>query len=192
MDSSKDNIFEAYVKLHEHVRFLHAYWDTFRQLYRSPVEKQSLLNKAIPQFFVLLEKGLLRIIFLMFRQLVEQPVTMGRRNASLRGLLHAIHGSGYRTLHEEALIVAVEKNNTIKEIVNRVVAHIDWNVAVGDDLPPSPVALQDVEDALLNVRLVMQHLATELGQPVLEYRDVHIREEIERLWVLLASSSMQK
>src|SRR5437773_1350648 len=146
MNLPKDDVLAAFIKLHEHVRFLHAYWDTFRKLYRAPAEKQALLNKVTPQFFVLLEKGLIRLVFLMFRQLVEPPVTIGRRNASLRGLLEAIHGPSYKSMPEEQLVVAIEQNNTIKEAVNRVVAHIDWNVAVGEDAPPGPVALADVED----------------------------------------------
>ena len=75
----RDEILIAHNRVHEHVRFLHAYWYTFRDLFRAPSEKQTLLRAVIPQFFVLLEKALVRTVFLEFRLLTEKPVTMGRR-----------------------------------------------------------------------------------------------------------------
>jgi hypothetical protein len=183
----REEILEAHYRLHEHVRFLHAYWATFRAIFRAPAEKQTLLTTAIPQFFVLLEKALIRLVFLEFRLLTEKPITNSRRNASLRGVLDAVHGSTWEQTNAAGWISAIEDNSTVRLHANRVIAHIDWNVAAGNEEPPGAVSLDQVEEALLLVRQVMAHLADELQLRQRDYTEAHIDNEIESLFALLAS-----
>jgi hypothetical protein len=182
-------IVSAYNRLDEHVRFLHAYWYLFRQLYRAPADRQELLNAVIPQFFVLLEKTTIRTVFLEFRLITEKPVTMGRRNASLRGLLEAIHADAWEQQEAAAWVTAVEQNSAVNSHVNRSIAHIDWNTAAGNEAAPGSVELDDVEQALQLVRDVMKHLTQQLNVPVRDYRDARIDAEIDTLLKLLSDAS---
>jgi hypothetical protein len=186
---NRDQTIAAHRRLHEHVRFLHAFWYMFRRIFRAPEDRQKLLNVVVPQFFVLLEKTTIRTIFLEFRLITEKPVTMGRRNASLRGLLQAIHGDAWEKQEAATLVTAVEQNNTVRHHVNRVIAHIDWNTAAGVDDPPGPVAVEEVEEALEQVRQAMKHIAEQLGLPVLDYTGARIDGEVDTLFRLLASTA---
>jgi hypothetical protein len=163
----------------------------FRQIFRAPSEKQRLLADVIPEFFVLFQKALLRTIFLEFRLLTEKPETMGRRNASLPGLLEALHGATWTSTAAARHIEAVKMNSTVRTHVNRIIAHIDWNTAVGVEPPPAAVRLDDIEDALANVRAVMQHLATELKVPELDYTNSRIDHDVAKLFATLASLQEQ-
>lgn len=151
---------------------LHAYWKLYRKLYRGNADSQPVLAAVAGQVFAVLARLLHRGVFFQFRQLTDGPKSVGRRNASLHGLLDAVAGPTYRMDHSDliSLIDAAEGKKTIRDHVNKYIAHLDFDLLAGVVDPPPAVEILEVEAALEAMREFMDEYGRRfLNQPPMDY-----------------------
>jgi hypothetical protein len=97
---------------------------------------------------------------------------MGRRNASLHGLLDAVAGPTYRSDHPDlvVLIDAADGKKTIREHVNKYIAHLDLDLLAGVANPPTDVEFSEVESSLKAMREFMNEYGLRfLNEPPVTY-----------------------
>lgn len=183
---TKEQIRKAFEQVQGHVLHMHAYWNLFRKLYRGNAESQPVLAAVAGQVFAVLGRLLHRGVFFQFRQLLDPPRSVGRRNASLLGLLEAVAGPGYRADHGDlvALIESAEGKKTIREHVNKYIAHLDLDLLAGVAEPPAAVEILEVEAAFQSIRTFMNEYGIRfVHEPAMAYDEIAeiISEQAESL-----------
>jgi HEPN superfamily AbiU2-like protein len=191
-DLTRDELYKAAVQVVGHLLTLHGNWRAYRKLFRGNADSQPILSKVAGQFFWLLERDIKAAVFLAFRQLTDGPLSAGKPNASFHGLLRAAAGSDYPANHGDlvSLIEGIAANPTIKEHVNKYIAHLDLHLLAGRASAPDSVEILQVEDALAAARQFMNEFMKRfLHEGSFEYDEkaAVITEQIERLVSVLAS-----
>lgn len=144
----------AFEQMQGHVLELHARWHLFRKLYRGNADSVPVLTGVGGEMFWVLGRLLHRGSLLLFRQLTDGPVTFGERNASFEGLIREFGGTSYKADHPDliAVIEGLRSKKTIKDHVNKYIAHLDLELLAGAVSPPTGVEILDFEDALRMMR----------------------------------------
>jgi hypothetical protein len=151
-----------------HVLELHARWRLFRKLYRGNEDSQPVLAAVASEMFWVLGRLLHRGSLLLFRQLTDGPASMGHRNASFEGLLEAVSGPMYKTNHPDLfrLITDLKAKKSIREHVNKYIAHLDFDLLAGISTKPSDIPIGEFEDALRLMREFMNRFGRQFFNDV--------------------------
>jgi hypothetical protein len=189
-DLTPNELLKASAEVIRHLNALGGNWSAYRKLFRGNAESQPILNDVAGHFFWLLERDLRASIFLTFRQLTDGPFSMGKENASFLGLLRAAAGPDYETTHPNLvkLVVSIAATPTIKEHVNKYIAHLDLPLLAGKVPAPTSVEILQVEDALATARHFMNEYMEEFfGEPAFPYEEqaALIPQQIDRILLLL-------
>jgi hypothetical protein len=187
-----DEVRQAAVQVVGHVLNLHGFWAAYRKLFRGNADLVPVIRETASEFFWLLERSLRAATLQTFRQLTDPSQTGPNPNASFHGLLRAAAGEQYATDHADmvALIEIVKSKPTIRDHVNKYIAHLDLELLAGRVDPPGPIAILEVEDALGATRQFMDTFAERfLGEDPFDYegKAAEIPAQIDRMIYLLKS-----
>jgi hypothetical protein len=150
--------------LRQDVRWLHFKMNTYRELYGSE-EHVSLLNEQAPVFFYVIQDILGDDIQLSLARLTDRPSVGGKANLSLECLVEAIDPVVYPELaatvqhHLEAVRRLCDP---IRVRRHRVLAHRDFDTAMGRAEPLGTVTIQAIDDALFHIRAFMNAVESHL------------------------------
>jgi hypothetical protein len=149
----------AFDQVKGHVLELHARWRLFRKLYRGNEDSQPVLAAVASEMFWVIGRLLHRGSLLLFRQLTDGATSVGHLNASFEGLLEAVSGPMYKTNHPELfrLVTDLRAKKSIREHVNKYIAHLDFELLAGIALKPNSIPIGEFEDALRLMREFMDN-----------------------------------
>ncbi|MGA8807074.1 MAG: hypothetical protein WB973_04290 [Thermoanaerobaculia bacterium] len=152
----------AFIEVGGHLLELHARWKLFRKLYRGNEDSQPILKEVASEMFWLLGRLLHRGSLLLFRQLTDGPLTSGRRNASLEGMLKAVAGDSYLTTEPDLMkeLDAARQNKAIRDHGNKYIAHLDLDLLAGVAAPPTSIEIEEFENALSHMRTFANGMAS--------------------------------
>jgi hypothetical protein len=158
-DYTDEQLEHAFVQVDGHLLELHGRWELFRNLYRGNADSQPILAAVASETFWIFGRLLHRGSFLLYRQLTDAPRSMGKRNASLEGLLEAVAGDSYMQDAPALMkfLDAARDRPAIRDHVNKYVAHLDFDLMAGVGALPS-IELLAFEEALANMRAFMNGL----------------------------------
>jgi len=142
--------------LYEEVVWLHAKWLEYRKLYAHSPERIKLLNDQAQFFFRILQDVLWNDVLLHIARLTDRPVSWQSANATLQALGPRIADEALRSNVTSLVQRAIEASSFAKQWRDKRFAHLDFDEATRESttlLPP--VSRQNVEDALLAIREVM-------------------------------------
>jgi hypothetical protein len=142
--------------LYEEVVWLHAKWLEYRKLYAHSPERIKLLNNQAQFFFRILQDVLWNDVLLHIARVTDRPVSWQSSNATLQALGPRIADEALRSTVTSLVQRAIEASSFAKQWRDKRLAHLDFAEATRESttlLPP--VSRQNVEDALLAIREVM-------------------------------------
>lgn len=172
---SPEALEHAFDQVQGHLLELHARWGLFRKLYRGNADSVPVLTEVGGEVFWVLGRLLHRGSLLLFRQLTDGPTSRGKRNASYEGLLHALGGPSYKIDHADLMdiLAQLRSKQTIKDHVNKYIAHLDLDLLSGAAAPPKGVEILDFEDALRLMREITSLMRERFAatRPLLEFEE---------------------
>lgn len=190
MAKYRNDLKPAFDALADHLELLFGVWRCYRYLCRSGSDAARSFRTELPVLHENLRQSLLRTSLLLLRQLLDPPRTGKFRNASLRGLLEASYGPAWKTSWANRRLEAIEKNEQIKGFGDKVVAHIDWDVATGTSPPPVDLPFKTMEDAFHRLIRVTRLLERRLGYPPRTFQRPGIKVEITEMLERLSRSAV--
>ena len=125
---------------------LHDTWAQYIQLYGSSRERIGLLNETARWFFALLQRVMLRDVFLGIARLTDEPGSGQRKNLTIRVLLddpEVVARPELCSELERLMNAAATRAAPIRKHRNKYIAHLDHAVAVGAHDDPLPSVLRE-------------------------------------------------
>jgi hypothetical protein len=154
--------------IHEETMMVHAYWQVFTQLFMGPQEQMDLLDRSAGFFFLVVQDALATDIQLTVSKLADPAEQFGgkKQNATVQHLLK--DSVGVEPALESMLKPLCEKfvnaSKPLRDLRNKVVAHLDLQTATKVVSPPPEVTIQEVRAALDALSEFMNALATHFGE----------------------------
>ena len=149
-----------YNTLRNEVKWAHAKWSQYQQLYVHSPERIALLNKVAGFFFALIQDSLLESVILDLARLTDPPQSMGKDNLTLLRLPNKIESNPLLKAEVNALVhAALAACESARAWRHRRLAHRDLALAVASATDPLPsISYNDIEAALAAIRAVLNCL----------------------------------
>lgn len=144
-------IAEIWTIINDETVMVHAYWLTFMELFGGPQEQADLLEESAPFFFNVIQDALATDIQLTLSKLSDPAMTFKKENATVHHLLNEVEKLNvpelmaklpplYKTFSEAC--------QPVRELRNKVIAHIDREIALRKASAPPTATVGQIREAL--------------------------------------------
>jgi hypothetical protein len=161
IDKMGEPLGTQYAALWQEVVRLHMYWAEYVELFGTKPTRIDLLNRAARSFFRMLQDELWESRLLHIARITDPPTSVGEKtNLTLRNLPNLIDDKKLKAQVDGLIKVLLEKTKFARDWRNRVLAHLDLDLAL--DQPAKPLlngSRLEVNDALKAIADVMNIVA---------------------------------
>lgn len=177
--------------INQETLMVHAYWQVFTHLFMGSQKQMDLLDRSAGFFFLVVQDALATDIQLTVSKLADPAEQFGgsKQNASVQHLLKdAVNvepkaESTLKPLSDDF----VNASKPVRNLRNKVFAHLDLQTATKIVSPPPDVTVQQVRVALEALANFMNNFAKHFGENPIVYQMVDMRsagpkELIAMLW----------
>jgi hypothetical protein len=153
--------------INEETMMVHAYWQVFTHLFMGPQQQMDLLDRSAGFFFLVVQDALATDIQLTVGKLADPAEQFGgkKQNATVQHLLK--DAVNVEPAVEPTLKPLCEKfvnaSKPVRDLRNKVIAHLDLQTATKMISPPPEVTIQEVRAALDALAEFMNAIATHFG-----------------------------
>ncbi|HLY46063.1 MAG TPA: hypothetical protein VKQ73_10830 [Stellaceae bacterium] len=131
-----DPLGEQFHALWLDVTWLTIKWSQFVEIFGTAAERISLLNKAAPSFFLMVENAFWQDTLLHLTRLTDAPQSVGKDNLTIANLPDLIACAETSKAVRELVNIAKKSTEFCRDWRNRHIAHQDLKLALGDDAIP--------------------------------------------------------
>jgi HEPN superfamily AbiU2-like protein len=157
---------EIWRHLKSEVTLLHVQWQTFRGLFSVSREQVQLLNRSAGPFFLVIQRTLLRDLYVGVTRLIEPLHVQGQENLTLERLLLDPRVSAdlpLLALAHQKIKAAKKAGQAFRTYRNKALVHLDLTTALAGGSAAMPrVTRKMIEEALRAIADVLntvdQHL----------------------------------
>jgi hypothetical protein len=147
---------EQFHALWQEVAWLHIKWSEFVEIFGTSPERITLLNKAAPSFFRIVQDTYWQDILMHLTRLTDSSQSVGKDNLTIVNLPNLISDPGDRKSVEALVSTAREKTGFCRDWRNRHIAHRDLQLALRENAIPLEFASREhVADALTSISKVL-------------------------------------
>lgn len=165
---------------------LHMNWDEYVALYGTNPSRITLLNRAAPRFFRIVEDALFRDTMLHLSRLTDAPKTSGRDNLTIRRLPPLIKDASLITKAGLLISEALKKTEFCRDWRNRRIAHHDLGLAMRQTAQPlQPASRAQIREALDAIAAVLNAVEGHFMNSEHVFRVVCISDGAEALLYVL-------
>ena len=175
--------------LEEETIWLHGRWKIYRQLFGTSPERIEVLNESAGAFFYIINLVLMNDVELTLSKLADPTSTSGKQNLTLECLLNDLAELGDTTFYKEVARMLGEYRQRCKKVIhrrNKQLAHFDLATLMTAKSAPIPgPSRQEIEDALLALRIFMNALQRKFARTETAYRDILLTTDGDQLLLVL-------
>ncbi len=151
-----------YKNIDNEVKWIHAKWKVYNQLFAVEQEQIDILNRTASLFFRIVQQTFFEDTLLGISRLTDPAETFGKKNRCLALLIIRFEDLGLSDLCI-TLKDNLENINTLcvpfREWRNKKISHSDLNTALKVSSDPLPgISRKDVENTLLEIRNFMNNV----------------------------------
>lgn len=119
-----------FYSVYNEITWLTFKWIEFRELYGTKESRFELMNKVSPFFFFIVQKVLWENLLLGIARITDPPMTMGKKNTTLRALGQYLQEDNFKSEFEKDLNDILTESKFCRDWRNRWIAHLDYELAV--------------------------------------------------------------
>jgi hypothetical protein len=154
-----------YDALWQQVAWLHNKWEQYVDLFGTKPSRVTLLNRAAPKFFRVVQDTLWEDVLLHIARLTDSPQSVGKENLSIRRLPSYVGHATTKIIVEDLVAKALAASDFCRDWRNRHIAHRDLRLALALGANPLKSASQE------KVREALEALVEVLNAVSLHYQD---------------------
>ncbi len=149
-------------RIESEVNLLHAYWNTYKELFGTSKKRIDLLNESASWFSYVIQNVLIDAVQLALTKLADPVKTCGKKNMSLKLICEIVKELKEIELSEN-LEESLSRFKTKSEILilhrNKRITHYDYSTHVDKSNEPLPgVSRAMIEDALKELRYFLNEV----------------------------------
>ena len=148
-----------YTVLSNELVVLHWHWGQYIQLFASSSDRVTLLNRAAPFFFWIVQETTWEATLLSITRLTAPPSSLGKPNLTIQRLPALLDDERVRREVQELVDAAVASATFAKDWRNRHIAHRDLDLSLGRAAQPLAAATKAaVDKSLALLAEVLNHI----------------------------------